>query len=186
MNKEEFIKKYDMKEIKQIDGFVIDIIYSTPNNFTNSILYDTPICMLRTKTAEKLLKANEELYKFGFKIKIWDAFRPYKYQEKMWNIFPDEKFVANPKKGNCNHCKGRAVDITLCTLNNKDVHMPTKFDHFGIESYRNNYKNLDNITKYNVLLLENTMKKYGFIPSPFEWWHFDDMDDYEIIYDIYI
>ena len=33
MNKADFIKKYNMKELSELDGFVIDIIYSTPNNY---------------------------------------------------------------------------------------------------------------------------------------------------------
>lgn len=185
MNKKEFIKKYKMKDLKESDGILIDIVYSTKNNFTNEVLYDTPICMLREKTAQKLLKVNEELKAKGLKIKIWDAFRPYKYQIKMWNICPDEKFVANPDKQNCNHCKGSAVDITLCTLDNKELKMPTKFDHFGIESYRNYYNNLNNEIKKNVLLLENIMIKYGFSPFPFEWWHFNDKDEYDMIYETF-
>lgn len=186
MNKVEFIKKYDMKELKESDGFLIDIVYATKNNFTNTKIYDIPICMLRKNTANKLLKANEQLKQYGFKIKIWDTFRPYKYQEKLWNTFPDERFVANPLKTDCNHCKGKAIDITLCTLDGNDVIMPTEFDHFGVESYRNNYTNLDTVTKNNVLLLEDTMKNCGFIPFPFEWWHFDDVDNYDIIYEMYI
>lgn len=186
MNKEEFLKKYKMKEISEIDGFEIEIIYATPNNFMKEVLYDKPICMLRAKTAEKLKKANNKLKKYGLKIKIWDSFRPYKYQEKMWSIYPDEKYVANPYEEKCSHCTGRAVDITLCTMDNKEVEMPTEFDHFGIESYRENYKNLNEDTRYRVQLLENIMKKSGFIPYPYEWWHFDDEDDYDTIYDMYI
>ena len=59
--------------------------------------------------------------------------------------------------------------------------MPTEFDYFGKESFRNNYDNLDLLTKQNVLLLENIMKECGFIPFPSEWWHFDDSDEYEMI-----
>ena len=34
-----------------LEGFVLEIVYATPNNFTNEILYKEPICMLREKTA---------------------------------------------------------------------------------------------------------------------------------------
>lgn len=185
MDKQTFIKKYKMRELTESDNLLLDIIYSTPNNFTNEILYSEPICMLREKTARKLLKANEELNKLGFKLKIWDAFRPLVYQEKMWEIYPDEHFVTNPANGNSNHCKGSAVDVTLCTLDNKEIKMPTEFDHFGIESYRNYYDNLDIETKNNALLLENTMIKYGFSPFNFEWWHYNDTDEYDIIREIF-
>lgn len=185
MKKEEFLEKYQMQELGEKDGFALEIVYATSKNFTNEVLYDEPICMLRKGTAEKLLKANEEFKKLGFKIKIWDAFRPIEYQRKMWKIYPDERFVTNPEKGNSNHCKGCAVDVTLCTLDDNEIKMPTEFDHFGEESYRNYYSKLDEETRKNVELLENTMIKCGFDPFPFEWWHFNDTQDYEIIHEMY-
>ena len=185
MNKNDFIKKYKMKEKKKKNNIVIDIIYATPNNFTKEILYSEPICMLRKKTAKKLLEANKEFNSLGYKIKIWDTFRPIVYQRKMWSICPNEKFVANPETENINHCKGNAIDITLCTLDNKEIKMPTEFDHFGIESYRNYYNHLDKNTKKNVELLENIMIKHGFSPFPYEWWHFNDIDEYETIYECF-
>ncbi len=185
LNKQEFIRKYKMEELSESNGLAIDIIYATSNNFTKQVLYLEPICMLRAGTAKKLLNANKEFNNLGFKIKIWDAFRPIIFQKKMWNIFPDERFVANPEKGNSNHCKGSAVDITLYTLDNKEIKMPTEFDHFGIESYRNYYDKLDEETRNNVLLLENVMVKNGFDPFAYEWWHFNDIDDYGIIYEYF-
>lgn len=185
MNKNDFIKKYDLIELNTSDNILIDLIYSTPNNFTHQKLYDNSICLLRKETAKKILLANEEFNKLGYKIKIWDAFRPIKYQEKMWEIFPNSNFVTNPSEGNSNHCKGSAIDITLCTLDNIELKMPTKFDHFGEESYRCNYSIFPKDIQENVMLLENIMKKNGFTPYPFEWWHFNDCDNYDIIYDFF-
>lgn len=185
MNKQEFMEKYKMKDLTEKEGFVLEIVYATPNNFTNEILYKEPICMLREKTAEKLQKANKKFNEYGYKLKIWDAFRPLSYQYRMWEICPDEKFVANPEKGNSNHCKGSAVDITLCDMEGKEIKMPTEFDRFGEESYRSSYDRLDEETKKNVLLLENIMIECGFDPFPYEWWHFNDEDSYEIIREMY-
>lgn len=185
MDKYHFIKKYDLKELFTSDGFCIDLIYTTSNNFTNQKLYDSSDCLLRATTAQKLLLANKKFNKLGFKIKIWDAFRPVKIQEKMWEIYPDENFVANPAKGKSNHCKGSAVDVTLCTMDNVELKMPTEFDHFGIESYRNYYSNLPDEVQKNVIILEKTMIECGFEPNPTEWWHFNDTDNYEIIYENY-
>ena len=103
----------------------------------------------------------------------------------MWKIFPNSNFVTNPSEGNSNHCKGSAIDITLCTLDNIELKMPTKFDHFGEESYRCNYSIFPKDIQENVMLLENIMKKNGFTPYPFEWWHFNDCDNYDIIYDFF-
>lgn len=185
MNKIDFITKYNMTELSEEDGFLIDIIYATPNNFTKEVLYNEPICMLRKKTADKLKRANSKLMQKGFKIKIWDSFRPIIYQRKMFEIYPDENFVANPDSTDCPHCKGSAIDVTLCTLDGDTIKMPTEFDHFGIESSREYYTNLDTKTKNNVLLLEETMKECGFVPFLYEWWHFDDSDEYEIISEMY-
>ena len=185
MNKCDFIKKYELKELSNKDGISIELIYTTPNNFTHQTLYDSSDCLLRINTADKLLLANKKLNKLGFKIKIWDAFRPLRIQEKMWKIYPDENFVANPTKGKSNHCKGSAVDVTLCTLDDIELEMPTEFDHFGIESYRNYYNNLPSNVQKNVKLLENIMIECGFEPNPHEWWHFNDTDNYDIIYESY-
>lgn len=185
MNKKEFMKKYNMCEITKEDGFTLDIKYATTDNFTGVVLYEEPICLLRKNTAKKLIEANKKFNKYGYHIKIWDAFRPIKDQERMWNVFPDERFVANPKKGKSNHCKGSAVDVTLCDEKGKELKMPTEFDHFGKESYREYFKNLDDETRKNVVLLENIMKESGFDPFLYEWWHFNDKDKYNIIYEFY-
>ena len=185
MNITEFKNKYDLVELTEKDGFIIEMIYATPNNFTGQIIYQNPICMLRKGTADKLIKANKILNEKGYTIKIWDAFRPLMFQRRMFEVYPDENFVANPDKKVCNHCKGSAVDITLCTKDGKEIPMPTEFDHFGIESSRKYYDNLDQETRNNVLLLENTMVECGFDPYEPEWWHFNDKDEYEIIKEIY-
>ena len=157
MTKKEFMKKYNMQELSEKDGFIIEIIYATSNNFTKKVLYDEPICMLRSQTAQKLIKANNKLKEQGYKIKIWDTFRPIEYQRKMFEIYPDENFVANPDKTQCNHCKGCAVDVTLCTLDGTTLEMPTEFDHFGIESHREYYSKINEKARKHALLLENTM-----------------------------
>jgi len=185
MNKQEFLQKYDMVEISSKDGFIIDIKYATSNNFTNEVLYDSPICYLRRTTALKLIEINKELQAKGLCLKVWDAFRPLYIQEKMWKIYPDERFVANPAKGNSNHCKGSSVDVTICKIDGQEIKMPTEYDHFGPESARDYYDKLDKETKQNVLLLENIMIKYNFEPFLTEWWHFNDNDEYDIIKEFY-
>lgn len=185
MNKEEFINKYKMRQIKQSDGVLIEMRYATSNNFTKNILYDNDICILRESTAIKLLEANLKLKEYGFKLKIWDAFRPIIYQRKMWQICPDERFVAKPDGNNANHCKGNAVDVTLCTLEGKEAKMPTEYDCFGQESHRGYYKGLSKEAKRNVMLLEEIMIQSGFLPFDSEWWHFNDADDYNIIYEMF-
>ena len=73
-------------KIKEINGFVlvssldkdiiIDLKYATSDNFTKKIIYPYNVCVLRINTAKKLVKANTQLEKLGYKIKVWDAYRP--------------------------------------------------------------------------------------------------------------
>lgn len=126
---------------------MLDIRYSTADNFTKEVLYDNSICLLRKGTVDKLFEANKKLSELGYCIKIWDAFRPVDAQRKMWSLVPDERFVADSDKGKINHCKGSSVDVTLCDLNGNEIKMPTEFDHLGEESFRDYYSNLDEETK---------------------------------------
>ena len=185
MNKIEFLEKYDLIDLTNEENFIFDIKYATKDNFLGIILYKEPICILRRNTAIKLINANKMLNKLGYKIKLWDAFRPLVYQELMWKLYPDENFVTNPQNGNSNHCKGSAVDITICDMNNNELKMPTKFDYFGEESYRKNYCLCNEEVQNNVKLLEKIMIKNGFIPFDTEWWHFNDCDNYDIITEMY-
>ena len=177
--------KVEKKEIKEINGFVlltsldkdiiIDLKYATTNNFTKKIIYPNNICVLRKTTASKLVKANTELEKLGYRIKVWDAYRPVYVQQIFWDIVKDSRFVANPKNGGSIHNKGCAVDITLVDKDGKDVKMPSKFDDFSSNAYRSNSK-MTNEAKRNMDILTKCMIYNGFTTINTEWWHFEDSD----------
>lgn len=185
MTKSEFLEKYDLVDLNSDDSFVKNIVYLTNNNFMHQVIYEKNVCFLRRKTYEKLVKANTIFNKHGYKIMIYDAFRPVKYQEIMWNYYPDERFVTDPSKGNSIHCKASAVDITLTDLKGNPIKMPTEFDHFGKESYVCNLKNYDKKTYDNVKFLQSVMTSCGFKIFPTEWWHFNDADKYDYILEMY-
>lgn len=64
----------------------------------------------------------------GLSLKFFDAYRPYSVTKEMWKVVPDEKYAANPAKGN-GHNRGAAVDVTLMNVERqKELAMPTKFD----------------------------------------------------------
>jgi D-alanyl-D-alanine dipeptidase len=89
----------------------------------------------------------------------------------MWEVLPDSNYVANPAKGS-RHNRGAAVDLTLVDRNGKELEMPTGFDDFTERAHRN-YSGGSAQALKNRQLLEDVMKKYGFIPLATEWWHFD-------------
>ncbi|RDI50308.1 M15 family metallopeptidase [Flavobacterium glaciei] len=159
----------NLKEYSQ--DFEYDMKYATDDNFLKAKVYDCAECFLRLKTVKGLLKANAKFAQKGYKIKIYDCYRPLDIQKKMWEIVPNPKYVANPAKGSI-HNRGGAVDISLVTLQGEAVDMGTDFDFFGIEA-SHNYTNVSYEVKLNRKLLKSTMIKSGFNSFDSEWWHYN-------------
>lgn len=160
---------------KTIPGIVLDIHYATTNNFTGQRLYPSALCYLRHATAEKLAAAQVELKPLGYGLKIYDGYRPLSVQRKMWEVFPQPGYVADPKKGS-RHNRGAAVDVTLIRLaDGSELPMPTPYDDFT-ERAHGNFMDLPAETIQNRELLERVLVKQGFVGLPTEWWHFDDRD----------
>jgi D-alanyl-D-alanine dipeptidase len=159
----------NLKEYSQ--DFVYDMKYATEDNFLKSKVYDCAECLLRYKTVKALILSNQRLMKKGFKIKIFDCYRPLDIQKKMWAIVSNPKYVANPSKGSI-HNRGGAVDITLVDLNGKELDMGTAFDYFGVEA-SHNYPNFSKEIKSNRKLLKKNMEKECFNSFDSEWWHYN-------------
>lgn len=165
--------------VKEISDVVLDIKYSTTDNFTEKKIYSSAKCFLQKECVDALKHVQEELKKLGLGLKVWDGYRPFFVQEIFWQIIPDDRFVAKPVrekdkliKGS-KHNRGTAVDLTLINLNTKqELKMPSGFDEFTVLANRV-YERMGKEEKENCLLLENLMKKYGFISIYDEWWHFD-------------
>lgn len=169
--------------VQDIDpSIVLDLRYATENNFTKKKVYPVAVCVLRKETAQKLAAANQEFIKDGYRIKVWDAYRPPSVQKIFWGLVPDDRYVANPYKGGSRHNRGGAVDVTLIDDKGNELDMPTGFDDF---SKRANPQNpfMTAEQKMNVNYLKRVMVKHGFDPYEPEWWHFDDSDwkDYPLV-----
>ncbi len=154
--------------------FILDMKYATNDNFLKSKVYDCASCYLRTKTIKSLIKANEDFMKKGYRIKLFDCYRPLDVQKKMWEIVPNATYVANPKRGSI-HNRGGAVDITLVDEQGNELDMGTKFDHFGPESSHFFTKLSSDVIK-NRKLLKKVMLKNGFESFDSEWWHYNLKD----------
>lgn len=151
--------------------FVYDMKYATSDNFLKTKVYDCAECYLRLKTVKGLVKANEKLIKNGYRIKLFDCYRPLDVQKEMWKIVSNPEYVADPKKGSI-HNRGGAVDITIVDLDGNELDMGTPFDYFGIEA-SHEYENLPKNVLNNRKLLRKTMREFGFIAFDSEWWHYN-------------
>lgn len=153
------------------NDFVLDLKYATKENFLHQKVYDCPDCYLRKNTALALMKANQELISKGFRLKLFDCYRPLDVQKKMWKILPGTNYVANPKKGS-KHNRGAAVDLTLVDSNGNELDMGTKFDYFGPEAHHSYIKHSKEVLS-NRKLLKETLAKYNFKSIYNEWWHYE-------------
>ena len=159
----------NLKQYSQ--DFEYDMKYATEDNFLKAKVYDCAECFLRLKTVNVLIDANKKFLEKGYKIKIFDCYRPLDIQKKMWKIVSNPKYVADPAKGSI-HNRGGAVDITLIDSLGKELDMGTPFDFFGIEA-SHNYPNVSDNVKQNRILLKTIMTSSGFNSFDSEWWHYN-------------
>nr|WP_315173795.1 M15 family metallopeptidase [uncultured Flavobacterium sp.] len=151
--------------------FVYDMKYATTNNFLKSKVYDCAECFLRLKTVKALIKANDKFLKKGYRIKLFDCYRPLDIQKKMWELVSNPEYVADPAKGSI-HNRGGAVDLTLVTLEGKELEMGTAFDFFGKEA-SHGYLFSDKKIMDNRKMLKKIMLQNGFKAFESEWWHYN-------------
>lgn len=162
-------------------NILLDIRYATTNNFTGKVVYLETRAFLVSNAAYSLDSVQKELETMGLGLKIYDAYRPLSVQKIFWEIMPDERYVADPKKGS-RHNRGMAVDLTLVDKEGKELSMPTEYDDFTEKAHRD-YMNISEEQIKNRKILEDVMTKYGFIGLTTEWWHFDyrGWEDYEVM-----
>jgi D-alanyl-D-alanine dipeptidase len=151
---------------------VIDIRYATPDNFTHKTLYPAARCLLRESVAKRLALVQSDLAASGLGLKVWDCYRPLSVQRKLWELVPDPRYVADPKKGS-RHNRGAAVDLTLIDrARGAELEMPTGFDDFSEKAHRDSSQASPEALR-NRARLEEAMTARGFAGLPTEWWHFD-------------
>ena len=151
--------------------FVYDIRYATDNNFVGEAVYDCGICLLRPEAAVALNKANEYFMSKGYCITIFDCYRPYDVQKKLWEKVPNPAYVADPYNGGSIHNRGAAIDLALVTLDGDPVDFGTDYDFFGIEAHTDNLNHSETVLN-NRNLLRTGMELAGFKGIRTEWWHF--------------
>lgn len=181
MPKNPTINKYNLIDISTLPtNITIDLRYASTDNFAGKQFYPKVAkAYLIESTAKKLISANEELYKLGYRIKVYDAYRPHRYQQTLRDaaakINPSTQgYIANPQTGS-HHNRGVSVDITITDLEGRELKMPTNFDFFGPEASIY-YNGCTEEEKKNRELLGKVMENNGFRRIESEWWHFDDVD----------
>ena len=166
---------------KYIPDIYVELMYATDNNFTGVRIYDFTDAYLRYGTVKKLANVQKELKEQGYSLKIWDAYRPFEAQQKLWEVYPDPNYVANPADGMKKHNLGGTVDITMVAADGSIIPMPTEFDDFSLKADRDYSDIEDEEAVKNVMILQNAMENNGFTGYQGEWWDYSDTVEYEAV-----
>lgn len=179
--------KAGLVDVHVIDKSIkVDLVNSDidKNFFRENFYNGLNKAYLRKEVAQKLSLAQKHLKsKFPeYSILIMDAARPRGVSQLMYDKMKGtkfEKYVANPQKGSM-HNYGIAVDVTIVDGNGEEIDMGfTPFYKNDISIYWGYAKlkmfDLSESQRRNRNLLSNVMKKAGFIPLSYEWWHFNGM-----------
>lgn len=162
-----------------VEDAIVDLRYQSENNFLGRAVYDSQVfgdCFtkLRRGTAKKLAAAAALLRQKGYRLVIWDAYRPLAVQTALWEVMPDPRFVAPPNRGS-RHNRGCAVDVTLADLAGNYLEMPSDFDDFTDRAKADASRYSAEIAD-RLLTLQQAMQTAGFELYEGEWWHFSDGD----------
>ena len=173
-----------------IPDIIQEIRYYSTYNFVGERIdgYEMPCALMTIEAAEALKKVSDDVMKMGYRLKVFDAYRPqmgvdhfmrwaegndtsmkaYFYPTIDKERIIPEGYVA-VKSG---HSRGSTIDLTLFDMKTgKEVDMGGTFDHFGIESHPD-YKKITKTQYKNRMILRKVMIKHGFKPLEEEWWHF--------------
>jgi D-alanyl-D-alanine dipeptidase len=156
------------------DGIEIALAYATAGNFTGRPIYRHARCYLHGDAAAALSRAAALAAGQGYRLKIFDAFRPSEAQWIMWAHTPDPDFLADPRRGSP-HSRGVAVDLTLIGADGRELDMGTPFDAFTPLSYHGSLE-VPRAVQANRALLLGIMSAAGWDFYRKEWWHYQLFD----------
>ena len=186
-----------------VPDVILEMRYYSTYNFVGTRIdgYLEPVALLTRRAADSLRAVSDDLMKQGYRLKIFDAYRPqcavdhfvrwaadvsdtlmkpYFYPE----LAKSKLFVLGFIARKSGHTRGSTVDLTLFDMTTeKEVDMGAPFDWFGVESHPSfggnpvtgRYTPNSRITAeqfHNRMVLRNAMLRHGFRPIGSEWWHF--------------
>ncbi|MBQ9245045.1 M15 family metallopeptidase [bacterium] len=172
-----------------IDDAVYDMRYYSSYNFTGKKIkgYKAPVAYMTKEALKALSVAAADLRKQGYRLLIWDTYRPQKAVNNFveWIHNPNDEgnktFYPNLKKSyllqggyiasKSGHSRGSTIDLTIIKQDGSFVDMGGTFDLFSEISHPN-YAKLTAEQKKNRQILRSAMLNAGFKGISTEWWHY--------------
>jgi len=171
---------------------ILEIRYFGTYNFVGDRIdgYLEPTALLTKQAADSLRAVSDDVIKLGYRLKIYDAYRPQMAVDHFvrWAadfddtrmksyFYPNlEKNVLFPQEYICEksgHTRGSTLDLTLFDMaTEKELDMGGTFDWFGPESHPDYTEGITKQQFQNRMILRDAMMRHGFKPFNTEWWHF--------------
>ena len=181
------------KDVMDASGFVLlsdyvpqivqEIRYFSTFNFIGDRIdgYEEPIALLTKEAARALKSVSNEMNVKGYRLKIFDAYRPETAVRHfiLWGIededvrmkpyfYPDVEKQALFSEGyiarRSSHSRGSTVDLTLLDMKSgKEVDMGGPFDLFSAVSHPD-YRGITQEQYENRMFLREAMLRNGFAP----------------------
>jgi len=165
---------------REVPNCVIDIRYAANKNFMGRPLdgYRAGRAWGVRSMVEALKRVQDDLVPLGFRLKIFDAYRPMRAERDMirWAIDTGRRELLGvylPSRINpaarFGHVCGNMIDVTIVDESGHELDMGTEFDEFSERAWT---RNAAGPVLKNRMLLQKAMRARGFTPYEKEWWHF--------------
>lgn len=175
-----------------IPDAILEIRYYSTYNFVGERIhgYQEPVAILTKEAAAALKAVSDQLKEQGYRLKIYDAYRPQRavdhfkgWAEDLSDTRMKEYFYPNVEKNTLfqkgyisaksGHSRGSTVDLTLFDMRTgKEADMGGTFDYFGPQSHAAYTETLTKEQIKNRQILRDAMLDHGFKGIKTEWWHF--------------
>ena len=179
-----------------VPAVIQEIRYHSTYNFVGDRVdgYEQPCAILTKEAARALKEISNKLNVMGYRIKVFDAYRPATAVRHftLWGVddldlrmkpffYPDLEKQELFRKGyiasKSSHSRGSTIDLTLLDMKTgKEVDMGSPFDYFS-EASHPDYKGATKDQYENRMFLQDIMVRGGFEPYDCEWWHFTLKDE---------
>lgn len=171
---------------------ILEIRYYTTFNFVGRRIpgYERPVAYLTRTAADSLRAVCDELITLGYRLKVFDAYRPQQAVEYFirWAHDPDDQLMKPYFYPDCpkselfrrgylahksGHTRGSTVDVTLFDMKTeREADMGSTYDLLGEASHYAWSTGLTPQQTAHRKLLREVMQRHGFRPIACEWWHF--------------
>jgi D-alanyl-D-alanine dipeptidase len=172
-------------------SILLEIRYASTFNFIGTVIdgYERPRGIMTVEASAALTNASNLAMEQGYRLKVFDAYRPYRAHEHFvrWgqdlnDTLMQSYFYPGMDKASLfngyiafsgdPHSSGSTVDLTLVDMvTGVELDMGTHYDLLGPASqYYSNAISPDQMA--NRTILRNIMIESGFVPYDGEWWDF--------------